>query len=141
MAKIMALDYGLKRVGIAATDDLQIIASAIGTQPTAHIWEFLKTYLAQNQIEAVVLGDPKNLDGSATDATAPTEAFANEFRKRYPEIELHRMNEVFTSRIARQTMVSGGMKKKQRQQKGMVDQISATIILQDFLSRRSNGLF
>lgn len=139
MGKILAIDYGKKRIGLAETDELQIIASGLSTESPQTIWSFLATYIPKNNVEELVVGDPKNLDGSSTDATQLVEEFLKKFQGKYPQVKVHQVNEIFTSKMAKQTMLSGGLKKKARQNKALVDQISATIILQDFLSQRSNG--
>lgn len=136
MARIMAFDYGLKRTGIAVTDPLQIIATGLPTVETSKLETFLKPYLAQEQVEAFVIGDPKNLDGSATHATGPVARFADQLRKWFPAIPIHFVDERFTSKLALQTLVAGGVKKKDRQNKANIDRVSATIILQLYLESR-----
>lgn len=137
MARILAIDYGKKRTGLAVTDPLQIIASSLTTVETSQLNGFLKDYFAKEEVEKVVIGLPKNLDGSATDGTPLVESFLAFFKKNYPSIPIATIDERFTSKIAKQTMISSGMKKKDRQNKGNVDMISATIILQDFLNRQN----
>ncbi|MDW7694002.1 Holliday junction resolvase RuvX [Flammeovirgaceae bacterium SG7u.111] len=138
MGRILAIDYGKKRVGLAATDELQIIASAIGTVPTNEIWIFLKEYLAKEIVEGFVIGLPKNLDNSDTDATQPAKSFVYKLSEIYPNIPIHWIDERFTSKMAKDAMVRGGMKKKNRRVKANVDMISATIILQSFMESREN---
>lgn len=133
MAKLMGIDYGTKRTGIAVTDDLQIIASGLTTVETKNIWSFLKEYFEKNQVEAVVIGEPLALNGSETDNTKPANKFALDFIKKFPEIKVDRIDESFTSKMAFQTMIASGISKKKRRDKGLVDKISATIILQSYM--------
>ena len=132
----MAFDYGLKRTGIAVTDPLQIIATGLPTVETLKLEVFMKDYLAREQVEAFVVGDPKNLDGSATHASEPVSKFVGQLRKWFPDIPIHYVDERFTSKMALQTLVAGGVKKKDRQNKSNIDQVSATIILQSYLESR-----
>jgi putative Holliday junction resolvase len=136
MAKVLAIDFGTKRTGIAVTDDLQIIASGLTTVRTHDLFDFLKKYLSENQVEAFVLGDPKKLDGSATDSTAHVLGFKKNLGTTFG-LPIHMIDERFTSKMAFQTMIDSGLKKKQRQNKGLVDEISATIILQSYLESKS----
>ncbi len=138
MGRILAIDYGKKRVGLAATDELQIIASAIGTVPANEIWIFLKDYLAKENVEAFVIGLPKNLDNTDTDATQPAKSFAYKLSEIYPNQPIHWIDERFTSKMAKDAMLRGGMKKKNRRVKANVDMISATIILQSYMESRGN---
>lgn len=133
MARILAIDYGKKRTGLAVTDPLQIIASGLITVPTETIIPFLTEYFTKEPVELVVIGLPKNLDGSDTDGTPLVEHFLIAFQKYFPTMPIKTLDERFTSKIAMQSMISSGMKKKDRQKKGNVDMISATIILQDYL--------
>jgi putative pre-16S rRNA nuclease len=135
MAKIIALDYGTKRTGIAVTDDLQIIASGLTTVKTHDLFTFLKDYLSKNDVEAFVLGEPKRLDGSETDSSAHVRGLYKKLGTTF-ELEVHMVDERFTSKMAFQTMIDSGLKKKQRQNKGLVDEISATIILQSYLETK-----
>ena len=136
MPRILAIDYGAKRTGLAVTDPFQIIASALETVPTEKILEFLKKYTQNEVTEAFVVGMPKNLDGSSTDGTAYVERFIIELKATFPETPVHLHDERFTSKMAVQTMIAGGMKKKDRQIKGNIDKISAVIILQSFMESR-----
>lgn len=133
MGRIMAIDYGKKRTGIAVTDELQIIASGLTTVATETIFTFLKDYFSKEQVELVVIGEPKKLDNTPSDSEVLIAPFIEQFKKHFPEIPLDRIDERFTSKLALQTMIAGGLKKKQRRKKGLVDEISATIILQSFL--------
>ncbi|SOE21769.1 putative holliday junction resolvase [Spirosomataceae bacterium TFI 002] len=133
MARILAIDYGKKRTGLAVTDPLQIIASSLTTVETHQLNSFLKEYFAKEEVEKVVIGLPTNLDGTATDGTPLVESFLSFFKKNFTTIPIETIDERFTSKMAKQTMIDSGMKKKDRQNKGNVDMISATIILQDYL--------
>jgi putative Holliday junction resolvase len=133
MPRILAIDYGAKRTGLAVTDPSKIIASALETVPTDKLLEYLKKYTQTEAVEAFVVGMPKNLDGTTTDGTAYVERFVIELKNIFPETAIHLHDERFTSKMAMQTMIAGGMKKKNRQIKGNIDKISAVIILQSFM--------
>lgn len=132
----MAIDYGLKRTGIAVTDPLKIIANALDTFPTSEIIDFLNNYLSKEKVETIVVGYPLNLDDSPTHATAEVEKFIQKLSKKYPEIRIEKEDERFTSKMAVEAMVAGGMKKKDRRKKENIDKISATIILQSYLEKK-----
>jgi putative Holliday junction resolvase len=136
MARIMAIDYGGKRTGIAVTDPLQIIANGLTTVDTATIMAFLKKYCTDEPVERFVVGEPKNLDGSATHATGLVEKFVVQLQQQFPAIPITRIDERFTSKMAFQTMIDSGLKKKDRRNKALVDEISATILLQNYLQMR-----
>lgn len=133
MPRILAIDYGAKRTGLAATDSLCIIASALDVVATHTLENYLKTYFEKEEVSKVVIGMPKNTDGSDTNATPLVQAFINRFRKVFPEKELILHDERFTSKMALDAMIAGGMKKKDRRNKGNIDKVSATIILQSYL--------
>ncbi|MFN3849359.1 MAG: Holliday junction resolvase RuvX [Spirosomataceae bacterium] len=135
MPRILAIDYGAKRTGIAVTDPLKIIASALDTIPTDKVIEFLKKYTQTEAVEAFVVGMPVNLDGSDTDGTHYVKKFIEELKNVFPAIPIHLQDERFTSKMAVSAMIAGGMKKKDRQVKGNIDKISATIILQSFMEK------
>lgn len=137
MARILAIDYGTKRTGIAVTDPLQIIASPLDTFPTHTVIDFLQKYVAAEQVEQIAIGMPKNLDNKDTQSTPFVRSFINLLRKKIPAVEIFEVDERFTSKIAFQAMIDGGMKKKDRRKKENVDKLSATIILQSFLESRS----
>ncbi len=136
MSRIVAIDYGGKRTGIAVTDPLQIIATALETVPTKDLMVFLKDYTSKENVESFVVGEPKNLDGSATDSSQMVKDFVISLGKVFPNKPIHLIDERFTSKMAVQSMIAGGTKKKDRRVKGNIDKISATIILQDFMSRQ-----
>ena len=133
MPRILAIDYGKKRTGLAVTDPLKIIASGLATVPSHELVPYLKKYFAAEAVELILIGLPRNLDGSATDATALVEECIRVLHKHFPQIPIKKMDERFTSKMAFQSMIDSGLKKKDRQQKGLVDEISATIILQEYL--------
>ena len=136
MGKIMAIDYGKKRCGIAVTDDMQIIASGLETIETRDIFEFLKKYFVENQVDSIVVGLPTDLKGNLSEVETEILKFLERFKSEFPEVEIHRFDERFTSKMAFQTMIDSGLKKKQRQNKALIDEISATIMLQDYLTRK-----
>ena len=133
MGKALGIDYGTKRTGIAITDAMQIIASGLTTVATHTLDDFISNLVQKEKIECFVVGDPKNLDGTATDSTGHANGFMKRLQQRYPEIPIHQVDERFTSKIAKQSILASGIKKKARQNKALVDQVSATIILQNYL--------
>lgn len=133
MAKVLALDYGQKRTGVAVTDDMQIIASGLKTVETKLLFEFLTKYFADEDVESVVLGEPKQMNFEASESEVHIQKFVKLFEKKYPKMPLIRVDERFTSKMAFQTMIDSGLSKKKRQNKALVDEISATIILQSYL--------
>jgi len=135
MARIMAIDYGLKRTGIAVTDPLQIIASALTTIESARIFTFLEEYLKKEKVALILIGDPRNLDDSPTDLTADVQRIISIMQGKFPEIPVRPIDERFSSVMASRAMIEMGMKKKHRREKGAVDQIAATMMLQEYLSK------
>jgi putative holliday junction resolvase len=133
MARIMAIDYGLKRTGIAVTDPLQIIATGLTTIESPQLISFLTTYFQKEQVEKIIIGEPKNLDDSDTHATPLVKKIIEKIKKTFPAIPIEIVDERYTSKMAKQAMIDMGMKKKQRRDKAMVDEIAATIILQEYL--------
>ena len=140
MARILAIDYGRKRVGLAVTDPGQIIASRLTTVPTHTLWDFLKDYFQKETVETVVVGYPKQMNNEASEAVRYINPFLKKFQKVYPDLKLEILDERFTSKMAFQTMIDGGLKKQKRKDKAMVDAISATIILQSYLEQKRNLL-
>ncbi len=136
MSRILALDYGTKRTGVAVTDEMQIIASPIDTFETSQLFTFLEKYLSQENVSDLVIGLPVKLSGEMNEVENHILKFIEKFSQLYPTIKIHRENEMFTSKMASQALISGGMKKKKREEKGSLDKISATIILQSFLSKK-----
>ncbi|PIF44239.1 putative Holliday junction resolvase [Chryseobacterium sp. 52] len=136
MGQILAIDYGKARCGIAATDDMQIIASALDTVETRFLMEFLKKYFAENKVNDVVVGLPVDLKGNISEVETDILKFIEEFQKEFSGITVHRFDERFTSKMASFFISQSGKSKKKRQEKGLIDRISATIILQNFLEQR-----
>ncbi len=134
MARILSIDYGQKRTGIAVTDDFQIIASGLTTIPSKDIIAFLKTYFSKENVETVIIGEPKQMNGLPSESTEIIEKFITQFHTEFPNMKMERIDERFTSKMAFQTMIDSGLKKKQRQNKGLIDEIAATILLQDYLN-------
>ena len=134
MARIICIDYGLKRTGIAVSDPLKIIATGLTTVSTHELIPFLKRYTMSEPVEKIVIGDPRNLDDSDTHATEPVRAIIGRLQKEFPQIPLETIDERFTSKRARQAMFEMGMKKKDRRKKEHVDQIAATMMLQEFMA-------
>ncbi len=133
MARILSIDYGGKRTGLAVTDPFQIIATGLCTVETPKLMPFLKDYFAKEPVELVIVGMPTNWDDTATHATPLVKKFLVEFKKHYPQIPVKEVDERYTSRLASQAMVQMGLKKKDRRNKGLVDEIAATIMLQEHL--------
>ena len=136
MSRIVALDYGGKRTGVAATDEMQIIASPVDTIETSKLMDFLKQYIQKENVSDLVVGLSVRFSGELNEIENQIQPFLKKFEKEFPLIKIHRENEMFTSKMASQAMFEGGMKKKKRQEKGMVDKVSAVIILQSFLSHK-----
>lgn len=133
MARILCIDYGKKRTGIAVTDPLKIIASALTTVETLSLHNFLKKYFTDEAVELVLIGEPKNLDDSDTHATPLVHQFIQKFKKDFPLMKIEKVDERYTSKMAVQSMIDMGMKKKDRRKKENVDQIAAAIMLQEYL--------
>ncbi|ACT95254.1 Holliday junction resolvase RuvX [Dyadobacter fermentans] len=136
MPRLLAIDYGAKRSGIAVTDPLKIIATALDTVPTHQLTDFLKKYTLSEQVEAFVVGMPKKLDNTDSENAARVTAFVKSLQKAFPEISVHLHDERFTSSMALQSMIASGSKKSDRRDKGNIDKVSATIILQSFMESR-----
>ena len=133
MGRILSIDYGGKRTGLAVTDPLKIIATGLCTVETPKLKAFLKDYFSKEQVEQVIIGMPVNWDDSATHATPLVQQFIKDFQKNFPSIPIQEVDERFTSKLASQAMLQMGLKKKQRQNKSMLDEIAATIMLQEYL--------
>ena len=136
MPRILAIDFGQKRTGIAVTDELQIIASGLTTIPSDTAISFLKTYFENENVAKVLIGEPKQMNGQPSESAPIIEKFVVQFQKNFPDMKLERADERFTSKMAFQTMIDSGLNKKQRQNKALVDEIAATIMLQDYLTRK-----
>jgi putative Holliday junction resolvase len=133
MPRIIAIDYGSKRVGIAVTDPLQILANGLTTVHSKDVIAFLEDYLKKEQVECIVVGEPKTLMNKASDSARFIEPFVKHLKKKFPQLRIERYDERFTSSMAQRAMLDGGLKKKDRQNKETVDMVSATIILQGYL--------
>ncbi len=136
MSRILAIDYGKKRTGIAVTDPLQIIATGLTTVPTVQLMDFLKKYVRQEAVERIVVGHPKQMNNEDSENMKRIVPFVNLLKKQLPDIPVELFDERFTSVLAHQAMLAGGLKKKDRQNKALVDEISATIILQSYMEAR-----
>lgn len=136
MAQILAIDYGKARCGIAVTDDLQIIASGLPTIETQFLLDFLRKYLNENKVETLVVGFPMDLRGTISEIETDIQKFLEIFKKEFPNIGVERLDERFTSKMASYFISQSGKSKKQRQEKGLIDKVSATIILQNFLEQK-----
>ncbi len=134
--RLLAIDYGSKRTGIAITDPLQIIASGLCTVPTTELISFLKKYTSEEPVEAFVIGLPKRLNNQDSSVETLIQLCINQLQNEFPSIPIYRQDERFTSKLAFQSMIDSGLKKKQRQNKALIDEISATIILQNFLDKK-----
>ena len=139
MGRILAIDYGTKRTGIAVTDPLQIIASSLTTVRSCDLIAFLKDYFAKETVDHVVIGMPTTLRNEPSENAQYVKIFEKQFKKEFPTMPISEIDERFTSTIAHQTMIAGGMKKKDRQNKEVVDSISATIILQSYMERMNRS--
>lgn len=135
MGRILCIDYGKKRTGIAVTDPLKIIANALTTVETKELFPFLKNYFQKEEVELVLVGEPKNLDDSDTHATPLVRQFIQKFKKDFSLIKIETVDERYTSKLASRAMVEMGMKKKDRQKKENIDQVAATMMLQEYLNR------
>ena len=136
MARIISIDYGRKRTGLAVTDPLQIIAGGLATVATSELFDWLKAYILREPVERIVIGEPRQPNGEPSENLARVQQFVNRWRKAVPEIPIEYYDERFTSVLAHQVMIDGGLHKKARQNKGLVDEISATIILEDYMRSR-----
>ena len=133
MARILSIDYGRKRTGLAVTDALQIIAGGLATVSTSELFDWLKAYIAREPVERIVIGEPRQPNGEPSENLARVQQFVNRWRKAVPEVPIDYFDERFTSVLAHQVMLDSGIGKKARQNKGLVDEISATIILEDYM--------
>lgn len=138
MARILAIDYGTKRVGLAVTDPNQLIATALDTVHSKEVITYLKSYLVKEQVESFVVGEPRQMDNSQSEITPMIERFILQLKKEFPIIPVYRMDERFTSKMASQALLMSGLKKKARQDKALIDRTSAVIILQSYMESRSH---
>lgn len=138
MARILSIDYGRKRTGLAVTDPLQIIAGGLATVATSELFDWLKAFLEKEPVELIVIGEPRQPNGQPSENLARVQQFVNRWRKAVPSVPIEFFDERFTSVLAHQTMLDAGLKKKARQNKALVDEISATIILEDYMRSRKS---
>ncbi len=136
MARILSIDYGKKRTGLAVTDPLQIIAGGLATVSTSELFDYLKAYTSREDVERIIIGEPRQPNGEPSENLARVQQFVNRWRKAMPQIPIDYYDERFTSVLAHQAMLDSGLKKKARQNKALVDEISATIILEDYMRSR-----
>jgi putative Holliday junction resolvase len=136
MSRLLSIDYGKKRTGIAVSDSLQIIANGLTTVETSKLFEFLEDYLKKEEVESIIVGLPKQMNGEPSENMKRIEPFVNRLKKIYPKINIEYYDERFTSKLAHQAMIDGGLKKQDRRNKELVDEISATIILQGYMESR-----
>lgn len=137
MGRILAIDYGQKRVGVAVTDELQIIATALDTVHSKDIFDYLKSYIDREQVDCIVVGEPRQMNNTASESVKFIDPFVSRLKKVFPQILIDRYDERFTSKMASQTMISAGLKKKDRQNKSTIDKISAVIILQSYMEYKA----
>ena len=135
MARILSIDYGLKRTGLAVTDPLQIIATGLTTVESKQLIPFLKDYFAREEVELIIIGEPKNWDDTDTHATPLVEKFIKQLQKNFPSIPIKKVDERYTSKMAKDAMLEMGLKKMQRRNKKLVDEIAATIMLQEYMQK------
>jgi len=140
VGRILSIDYGRKRTGLAVTDPLQIIAGGLATVSTSALFDFLRDYVTREQVERIVIGEPRQPNGEPSENLGRVREFVNRWRKAMPSVPIEYYDERFTSVLAHQAMIDGGLKKKARQNKALVDEISATIILEDYLRSRTRPL-
>lgn len=140
MGRILAIDYGQKRVGIAVTDLLQLIANPLTTVQSTGVIDFLTNYLKTEQVECIVIGDPKRLNNKPSESAVFVDAFVKQLRKQFPEMKIEMTDERFTSKIASQAILAAGLKRKDRQNKELVDAVSAALILQSFMETKKGRI-
>jgi putative Holliday junction resolvase len=136
LGRILSIDYGRKRTGLAVTDPLQIIAGGLATVATSELFDWLQAYVVKESVERIVIGEPRQTNGEPSENLARVQQFVNRWRKAVPSVPIEYYDERFTSVLAHQAMIDGGLHKKARQNKGLVDEISATIILEDYMRSR-----
>ena len=134
--RILAIDYGRKRTGLAVTDPLQIIAQGLTTVQTHMALVFLKEYMSREEVETIIVGDPRNMDDSETDITAAAAEFVKKLKRHFPQVKILTVDERYSSKMATRAMIDMGMKKKDRRNKATVDEIAATLLLQEYLEER-----
>ena len=135
MPRLLAIDYGVRRTGLAVTDELQLIASGLSTIETPQLMDYLARYFATENVSTVLIGEPKQMNGQPSQSAPLIEAFVAQFAQQFPDKKIVRVDERFTSKMAVQTLIDSGLRKKQRQNKALLDEVAATILLQDYLVR------
>ena len=138
MGRLLAIDYGTKRVGLAVTDYMQVIATKLATVSTIDIFPYLKEYMSREEVDAIVVGDPKQLDNTPSESAKAVKVFVDNLAKAFPEKDIYMIDERVTSKIASQTIAQSGLKKKKRQDKGLIDTVAAVLILQDFMQMKKH---
>lgn len=141
MGRLLAIDYGLKRTGIAVSDPLQIIATPLATVATAELWDYLKNYTSQEAVERFVVGEPKNLDNTPAEIADDVQALVDKLRTLYPNIPVAMVDERYTSKMAQQVVIQSGIGKQRRRNKALLDPISASLILQTYMEQLANKPF
>lgn len=141
MARILAIDYGTKRTGLAVTDPLQIIASGLDTVATYQLLDYLKVYMEAEEVETILIGEPLHLDGNPTKLVPEIKALARKIQKSYPDVLIEFRDERFTSEMAKEVILNSGAKKKKRRDKSLVDKVAAAIILQEYLEEKRRNIF
>ncbi len=136
MSRIMGIDYGTKRTGIAVTDPLQIISSGLTTVPTHELFDFIAKYLKEEEVEAIVVGEPMYPDGNPAQIADQVKGFVNKLRKQHPDIQVFMQDERYTSEMAKQIILQSGANRKKRRDKALVDKVSAALILEDYLNSK-----
>ncbi len=136
MGRVLAIDYETKRVGLAVSDYMQVIATELATVPTVDIFPYLKEYMSREEVEAIVVGDPKQLDNTPSESAKAVRVFVDNLSKAFPDKDIYMIDERFTSKIASQAIAQSGLKKKQRQDKGLIDSVAAVLLLQDFMQMK-----
>lgn len=138
MGRLLCIDYGRKRCGVAVTDEMQIVATGLATVPTAEIFDFVKNYVSSHVVDTLIMGHPRNLNGEESESMRYIGPFVNRLHRELPNLNTEFFDERFTSVLAHRAMIDGGMKKKDRREKSTVDRMAATIILNDYLQSKSN---
>ena len=136
VGRLLAIDYGTKRVGLAVSDYMQVIATKLATVPTVDIFPYLKEYMSREEVEAIVVGDPKQMNNTPSESAKAVHIFVDNLAKAFPEMDIYMIDERFTSKIASQAIAQSGLKKKKRQDKGLIDSVAAVLILQDFMQMK-----
>ena len=140
MGRFLAIDYGEKRVGLAVSDYMQMIATKLTTVSTLDIFPYLKDYMSREEVDLIVVGNPKQMDNTPSESAKYVQTFVDNLSNSFPDIDIYMIDERYTSKMASQTIAQSGMKKKKRQEKGLIDTVAAVLILQDFMKMYQNGV-